>query len=78
MVVPVDREAGPPTDAHALRRRRHTFVGGHDERVSAFVREIVVLLEHGQLDRTEVPTELGEGEPADLDEAEEPLGMSRP
>lgn len=70
----MDREARLATHAHALRRRRHAFVRGHDERVSSLVRQVVVLLEHGQLDRTEASTDFGEGEPAYLDEAEERLG----
>jgi len=53
------------------------FVRRHDERVSTLVREIVVLLEHGKLDRTKVPTDFGEREPADHDEAEEPLGREQ-
>ena len=54
-----------------IRTRRH------NERVSALVREVVVLLEHGKLDRAKVLRDLGEREPADLDEAEERLGREQ-
>lgn len=67
----------------ALRRTRTRCEGvgtcscaGTNERVSPLVREIVVLLEHGKLDRTKVPTDFGERGPAGLDgldEAEERL-----
>ena len=49
----------------------------HDKQVSTLIREIVVLLEHGKLDRTKVPTDFGEREPTNLDEAEERLGHNR-
>ena len=61
------------THAHAARRG-HAFVRRHDERVSLLAWQVVVLLEHGKLDGVEVPTDFGERELADLDEAEEPLG----
>ena len=50
---------------------------GTNERVSPLVQEIVVLLEHGKLDRTKVPTDFGERGPAGLDEAEERLGCEQ-
>jgi len=65
------------THPHAPRRRRHAFARRHDERVSPLVREVVVLLEHGKLDGAKVLSDFGEREPADLDEAEEPLGREQ-
>ena len=53
------------------------FVRRHDERVSPLVREVVVLLEHGKFDGAKVLSDLGEREPADLDEAEERLGREQ-
>jgi len=73
MVVPMNRKASLPTHAQAQRRRRHAFVRGDNERISPLVREIVILLEHGKLYGTKLPTDFGEREPADFDEAEEPL-----
>ena len=71
-------KASSPTHPHAPRRRRHVVVRRHDERVSPFVREIVVLHdEHGKLDGAKVLTDLGEREPADLDEAEEAIGREQ-
>jgi len=67
-------EASFPPHPHAPRRRRHAFARRHDDRVSALVREVVVLLEHGKVDGAKVLSDLGEGEPANLDEAEERLG----
>jgi len=63
-------EASFPTHPHAPRRCQRAFARRHDERVSALVREVVVLLEHGKLDGATVLRNLGEREPADLDEAE--------
>jgi len=74
----MNREASFPPHPHAARRRRHAFARRHDERVPPLVREVVVLLEHGKLDGAKMLTGLGEREPADLDEAEEPLGVSKP
>ena len=70
-------QASFPTHEHAPRRRRHTFVHRHDERVSPRVREVVVLLEYGKLDEVKVLTDLGEREPADLDEGEEAFGREQ-
>jgi len=66
----MNREASLLTHPHAPRRRRHAFARRHDERVSPLVREVVVLLEHGKLDGAKVLRDLGEREPADLEEAE--------
>jgi hypothetical protein len=74
LVVQMNRKASLPMHPHALRRRQHVIERGHDE----CVQEIVVLLEHGELDRTKVLTDFSEREPTDLGEAEEPLGVSRP
>ena len=73
----MNREASLPTHPHTPRRRRHAFARRHDERVSPLVWEVVVLLEHGKLDRAKVLRDVGEREPADLDEAEERLGREQ-
>jgi len=77
IVVPMNREASFPTHPHTPKRRRHAFARRHDDRVSLLVREVVVLLEHGKLNGAKVLRDLGEREPADLDEAEERLGREQ-
>jgi len=73
----MNSQASFPPHSHAPRRRRHAFARRHDERVSPLVREVVELLEHGKLDGAKVLRDLGEREPADLDEAEERLGRDQ-
>ena len=77
IVIPMSGKTRLPTHAHAARRRRDALVRRHDERVPPLVRQVVVLPEHGQLDGAKVLRDLGEREPADLDEAEEPLGREQ-
>lgn len=71
IIVPMDGEACLATHSYTLRRGRHRFVEGNDERVALLIREVVVLPEHGELDGAEMAPDFGEREPTDLDEAEE-------
>ena len=73
----MNSQASVPPHPHAARRCRHAFARRHDERVSALVWEVVVLLEHGKLAGAKVLSDLGEREPADLDEEEERLGREQ-
>ena len=57
--------------SQALKRCRNVFVRRHDARVSPLVREIAVLLGHGNLDGAQVLIDFCERELADLDEAQE-------
>ena len=59
------------------RRHRHAFARRHDEQILLLVREVIVLLECGKLDGAKVLIDLGEGEPADLDNAEKCLGREQ-
>jgi len=73
----MNSQASFPPHSHAPRRRRHAFARRHDERVSPLVEGVVVLPEHSKLDGAKVLRDLGECEPADLDEAEERLGREQ-
>jgi hypothetical protein len=75
IILLMNGEAGlMKTHWHALRRGRHRFVGGHNERVSLLIQEVIVPSERGELDLAEVATDFDERELAEFDVVKERLG----
>ena len=72
-VIGVRAKASVAAHAHTLRGGRHGSGGGDDEGIAFFVRAVAVLRESSVLADMDALGDLGHGEPAELNEAEEGL-----